>query len=141
MPLKDYTTQISVFKTLGEIHEMLVKHGARQILNKYDDGGMVQSVAFVINTPIGTHAILLPANVEAVQKTLEQQKVKADRAQAERTAWRIVKDWVAAQMAILESQMVTIAQIFLPYMVSDDGEKTVYQLFEDRQLLLGGGNG
>lgn len=140
MPLKDYTTTIGVFKTLGEIHEMLVKHGARQILNKYDEEGKVLSVAFVIETPIGTHAVLLPANVEAVQKTLERQKVKADREQAERTAWRIVKDWIAAQMAILESRMVTIDQIFLPYMVNPQGE-TVYQLFANKQLQLGDGNG
>ena len=35
------------------------------------------------------------------------------RDQAVRTAWRIVKDWVEAQMALVETQMVTTAEVFL----------------------------
>ncbi|WP_189339127.1 hypothetical protein [Williamsia muralis] len=29
-----------------------------------------------------------------------------------RVAWRITKDWVEAQLAIIETQMVTPAQVF-----------------------------
>ena len=139
MPIKDYTTKVDVFTTLGEIQGMLVKHGAKKVLQEFDDEGNVQSVSFMINTPMGMEAVRLPANVDAVQKTLEKQKVKADRAQAQRVAWRIIKDWVAAQMAILESEMVSMDEIFLPYMLSPDGQ-TVHQLFVKKQLLLGGGN-
>ena len=32
--------------------------------------------------------------------------------------WRILKDWVEAQMALLETGMVTMDESFLPYMVS-----------------------
>lgn len=53
-----------------------------------------------------TGGIRLPANVDAVLAVLAKQKVKCGRDQAERVAWRILKDWVAAQMAILESEMV-----------------------------------
>jgi len=139
MPIKDYSTKVDVFSTLGEIQGMLVKHGAKKVLQEFDDDGNVQSVSFMINTPMGVEAVRLPANVDAVQKTLEKQKVKADRAQAQRVAWRIIKDWVAAQMAILESEMVSMDEIFLPYMLNPDGQ-TVHQLFVKKQLLLGGGN-
>ena len=139
MPIKDYSTKVDVFKTLGEIQGMLVKHGAKKVLQEFDDDGNVQSVSFMINTPMGVEAVRLPANVDAVQKTLEKQKVKADRAQAQRVAWRITKDWVAAQMAILESEMVSMDEIFLPYMLDSDGQ-TVHQLFVKKQLLLEGGN-
>ena len=87
---------------------------------------------------MGMEAVRLPANVDAVQKTLAKQKVKADREQAQRVAWRIIKDWVAAQMAILESEMVSMDEIFLPYMLNPDGQ-TVHQLFVKKQLLLEGG--
>ena len=40
------------------------------------------------------------------------------RQQAIRTSWRTLKDWVEAQMALLETGMVTMDEIFLPYMLS-----------------------
>jgi hypothetical protein len=138
MPLLNYTTKIDIFTTLGQIQGMLVKHGARQIMQDYDDEGRVAAVSFTIPTPIGIQAIRLPANVEAVQKVLLKQKVKCDYEQAERVAWRIVKDWVEAQMAILESEMVTMDEIFLPYMLNREGE-TVYKLFTNNALLLNEG--
>ena len=47
------------------------------------------------------------------------------RQQAIRTSWRILKDWVETQMALLETGMVTMDEIFLPYMLS--GGQTFYQ--------------
>lgn len=137
MPLLNYTTKIDIFTTLGQIQGMLVKHGAKKILQEYDSTGHVEAVSFVIDTPIGMQAIRLPAKVDAVQKVLLKQKVKAERDQAERVAWRIIKDWVEAQMAILESEMVTLDEIFLPYMVNQAGE-TVYKLFIDKQFFFNG---
>ena len=55
-------------------------------------------------------------------------------------AWRILKDWVEAQMAILESEMVQMDEIFLPYMVTNEG-LTTYELYKNNQLLLGEPNG
>lgn len=135
MPLLNYTTKIDIFTTLGQIQGMLVKHGAKKILQEYNDDGSISAVSFMIPTPTGIQAVRLPANVEAVQRVLTKQKVKCDRAQAERVAWRIVKDWVEAQMAILESEMVTIDEIFLPYMLDKQGN-TLYSLFANNALLL-----
>ena len=139
MPILNYTTKVDIFTTLGQIEGMLVKHKARRILKEYDDGGHVAAVSFEINTPVGIQAVRLPANVEAVQKVLAKQKVKCDYEQAERVAWRIVKDWVEAQMAILESEMVTMDEIFLPYMIADVGGNTMYKLFTSKALQITGG--
>lgn len=138
MPILNYTTQISAFKTVAEIQQILVKHGAKRIVQDYDENGTISAVCFLINTPLGEQGVRLPANVDAVDSVMQMQKVKGGREQAERVAWRIVKDWVEAQMAILESQMVTIDEVFLPYIMNADGQ-TVYQLFQSKQLLLGGG--
>lgn len=140
MPLLNYTTKIDIFTSLGQIQGMLVKHGAKKILQEYDDNGRIDAVSFMINTPVGMQAVRLPANVSAVQAVLSKQKVKCDYEQAERVAWRIVKDWVEAQMAILESEMVTIDQIFLPYMTDGKGN-TVYSLFASNSLQLCAPNG
>jgi len=58
------------------------------------------------------------------------------RAQAVRVAWRILKDWVAAQMAILETEMVKLEQIFLPYVETPDGRTVYERLAESRFLQL-----
>lgn len=137
MPLLNYTTKVDVFTTLGQIQGQLVRHGAKKILQDYDDGGHINALSFMIDTPTGVRGIKLPANVDAVHRVLTKQKIKCDRGQAERVAWRIVKDWVEAQMAILESEMVQMDEIFLPYMVNNSGQ-TLYQAYQNNQLMLEG---
>lgn len=138
MPILNYTTSVNVFKTLGEIQMQLVKHGAKKIMQDYDDEGRITALSFLVDTPTGPRGIKLPANVDAVHAVLAKQRVKCDREQAERVAWRIVKDWVEAQMAILESEMVQMDEIFLPYMVNGSGQ-TLFQAYRNNQLMLEGG--
>ena len=137
MPLLNYTTKVNVCTTLGEIQGQLVKHGAKKIMQDYDNEGRITALSFMVDTPTGPRGIRLPANVDAVHAVLARQKVKCDREQAERVAWRIVKDWVEAQMAILESEMVQMDEIFLPYMLSNSGQ-TVFEAYRKNQLALEG---
>ena len=139
MPLLNYTTKVDVYTTLGAIQSQLVKHGAKKIMQDYDDDGRIAALSFMIDTPAGPRGIRLPVNVEAVQKVLSRQKVKCDREQAERVAWRIVKDWVEAQMAILESEMVQMEEIFLPYIMLNSAGQTVFEAYRSNQLALEGG--
>ena len=59
--------------------------------------------------------------------------------QADRVAWRILKDWVEAQLALIATQMVSLDQIMLPYMLMDEG-LTVYDLYRKQQLAIGSGD-
>lgn len=136
MPLLNYTTKVDIYTTLGAIQGQLVKHGAKKILQDYDENGKILALSFMIDTPNGTRGIRLPANVDAVYAVLRKQRVKCDRDQAERVAWRIVKDWVEAQMAILESEMVQMDEIFLPYMLDDKGKHTLFEAYRNNQLRL-----
>lgn len=142
LALLNYTTTIGVHKTIGEIEEILVEHGARKIMSNYDEQGHIESLNFSIMTSNGERGIKLPANVPSIYEVLKQQKksgkikVNPDYAQAERVAWRIIKNWVEAQMAILESQMVQIEEIFLPYMINKEG-KTFFQVYKQNQLTDG----
>lgn len=147
MGLLNYTTTIDVHKTLGEIQKILVEHGARKLMYDYDENGHIQSLCFSVLTPEGNErGIKLPANVQAIYKVLQAQKnqkkinIKPDYAQAERVAWRIIKDWVEAQMAILETQMVQTEEIFLPYMVNKNGN-TFFQVYQQGKLMLMDGEG
>ena len=136
MPILNYTTKVNVYRTISEIEATLAEHGATMILKQYGNDKKIAALSFTLETPVGQQPIRLPANVDAVKKVLERQKVKADNDQAERVAWRILKDWVEAQMAILEAEMVTMDEIFMPYMLID-GQRTLYEAYRTERLRIG----
>ena len=141
MPLINYTTNINSGRTIGEIQQILSKHGATAIMTEYENGEAV-ALSFKINTVRGEVGIKLPSNIDKVLRVLKNQKqnntqIKDTKEQATRVAWRIIKDWVEAQMAILETQMVEMEEIFLPYMINNYGQ-TLYESFKNNQLMIGG---
>lgn len=147
MAIKNFTTDVPVNRTVSEIHLMLADHGAKRILFDYGDDGKVNAISFTISTPYGEQAIKLPANAERVRAVLHEQKnstksrsrtpIDDSQEQADRVAWRIVKDWLAAQLAILETEMVTVQQVFLPYFINNKGE-TLYEVYASGNLLIEG---
>lgn len=52
---------------------------------------------------------------------------------------RNVRDWIMAQMAIIEAGQVEMSEVFLPYMQNKNG-LTVYQLYKGGALALTGGD-
>ena len=54
--------------------------------------------------------------------------------QANRTAWRTIKEWILAQMALIETEMVTVEEVFLPYMLT--GKQTLYQALSNGDLKM-----
>jgi len=145
MALLNYTTSIEAIKTVGEIQGILAGHGAKTILIDYTADGQVEALAFKILTPQGDVGIRLPVNPDAVLGVLTKQnrlgrvpRRYVNRPQAVRVAWRIIKDWVSAQMAILETEMVKMEQIFLPYVITGGG-RTLYEAMVDRHFQLGTG--
>lgn len=140
MAIKNYSTTVAAVQTVGEIQGILSAHGAKSVMLNYDGHREPCAIMFVAETPLGDRLFKLPANIEAFQAVLQRQRVKCDREQATKVAWRNIKDWIAAQMALLETSMVKFDEIFLPYMTTDKTGTTVYQLYEGNKLpLLGEG--
>lgn len=140
-----YTTQIDPQKTVAQIQEELTNHGAKSILSNYDSEGRIESLSFIIKTPQGMLGFKLPCDVESVYRILKEQcrdkkiaKKFADKHQALRVAWRIILYWVKAQCAILETEMVKMEQIFLPYMITGNG-RTFYERMIDISFQLPSG--
>jgi hypothetical protein len=141
MPLLNYTTTVPAARTASQIIDILAKHGAQQVLVDYAAGNRIVGLAFAIKTEIGTMRYKLPVDTAAVEKVLRADRGVQPRLrsaeQAERVAWRILKDWVEAQLALIATHMVTLDQVMLPYMLM--GEGTVYDLYRTQQLAIGSG--
>ena len=103
MAILNYTTSIKTEKTASEIQKKLAMAGAKAVLSEYDDGGVMYAMSF----RIGTLTFLLPINIDGVHAALKtDQRVPKrlqSREQAARVAWRIIKDWIEAQIAIIEA--------------------------------------
>lgn len=142
MPLLNYTTSIAPQKTVMEIQAMLAKAGASAILADYDTDGNIVALSFRLRSEDKELSFKLPTAWQPVLETLKRQNVPRTLQtpeQALRVAWRITKDWVAAQLAIIETRMVTTAQVFLPYAITKDGRSVYEYIASNTGLLLGSG--
>lgn len=155
MGLLNYTTKIDADKTAMEISKILSLHGAKAVLTEYDEKeGLVTAISFRINVDSQDISFKLPCEWRPIFNILTKgkknpfsyNKAKANRWESEwklqsvRTAWRIVKDWVEAQMALVETQMAATQQIFLPYAIMQDGKTLSEKMSENPQFLLGNEN-
>lgn len=154
MGLLNYTTKVDADKTAMEIARCLSMHGASAVLTEYDEKeGTVTAISFKIKLNGQEMGFRLPCDWRPVQEIFQkerpiekgwndekyQHKLSEQRMQAVRTAWRIVKDWVEAQMALVETKMVTTAEVFLPYVVMRDGRTLAQHAQSNPSFLLGDG--
>lgn len=148
MPILNYTTSIDAWKTIAEIHEILAKAGATHfsITNK---GIEPDAICFTIFYNKMLLNFLLPCNSDGVLKELKkgsQRQVSRARSaasgnldmQARRVAWRILKDWIEAQCALIAVEMSTIETVFMPYLIINKTGETLgnYMLKGDGIKLL-----
>lgn len=154
MALLNYTTKIAPEQTISEIQKMLSGHGVTAVMTEYD-GPHVSAVSFQIKIDGKPMGIKLPCNWKAVLAIFEAEKsdrniynparkARADgerKQQAIRTAWRIIHVWIKAQLALVEVNMVTVPQVFLPYVIMKDSRTLYEHVVSDPKFLLGDGGG
>lgn len=149
--LLNYTSRVPAHKSISEIQEMLARAGARKIMHEYDDAntGYITALSFTIELEGQEIGFRLPTDWRPVLQILQdmrRQNTKlsrdiAEQAHALNVAWRITKDWVEAQLAILETKMVTTQQLFLPYAITKNGNTLYEHIAANPGLLLGDGSG
>ena len=144
MALKNYTTGIKIEKTISEIESILTSHGATHIFKMYDEKGNILAVAFkcIVNEQL--IAFKLPMEDQKILQVFKnehkQGKLPAryanDIEQARRTGWRIIKDWIDSQMALIEINIVKFEEIFLPYMYDEKKNETLFERLEKQNFDL-----
>ena len=120
MPILNYTTKIAVHRSVAEIQRTLSLKGAESVTIEYGLAGKVLSVLFAISLNGGRVQFRLPANASGVLQALRKQRVPAryeNIEHAEAVAWRIVKDWIEAQLALVEANQAELAEVFMPYAI------------------------
>lgn len=148
MPIKNYTTEVSEEKTVSEIMALLAVKGARSIRIDYDEQNRPTAVGFVIFLKVASGddfgvpvPFKLPCNFDGVFRAMcgefKDQRARwkfernpESRKQARRTAWRIVKNWVEAQMAMVEADCAALAQVFMPYATSTNAAGSEVTMFD-----------
>lgn len=141
--LLNYTTTIPASKTITEMMEMLRNTDATSVAVHYDPERRADGLTFQAPTKYGPQWFTLPVDIAAVNRVLAKQQSRglmSDRmartaAQADRTAWRVARSWLEAQLAMITIGMASLDQVMLPYMHVDT-DKTLYAAYQDKQDVL-----
>lgn len=135
------TTKIDVERTVSEIQKTLGQNGATSILIEYEKGE-VSSLFFRIRVKGSDVPFRLPCRSEQIyqkligrMKKIRESRIDDHKTQAKRVAWRQVLRWVQAQLALVETEMVTMEEVFLPYMQGRGG-KTLYELMSNNNFKM-----
>jgi len=139
MSLLNYTTKKEPSDTISEIQQMLVEYGVNGVLTEYD-GRAVSSMSFKINIDGNDRMFKMPCNWRGVHEIMKNDpkcgpKLRTEE-QAIRVAWRIIKNWIESQLAMVEVNMVTVPQVFLPYTVMPNGLTLTENIEKNPTLLL-----
>lgn len=137
------STEISPEKTIAEIEEVLIRYGANAVLKEYSSG-VIEAVSFRVKVNAQDIPFRLPCRWKAIENLFikrsrrtwrsDAQK-KSDADKARRVAWRQIFRWVQAQLALVDTEMVKVEEVFFPY-IQTKGGQTLYELQAGSLALL-----
>lgn len=145
MAVKNITSEIAPEKTIMDIEKILSQFGAKAILKEYE-GEMVTAISFYILAPNSEKIpFKLPMKLEkaraVVEKAVEEGKLPLrfndEPYRTEKgliVGWRIIKDWIHAQLSLAEIEYADAVEIFLPYAWNPVTEKTFYEEIEAKKF-------
>jgi hypothetical protein len=143
MALYMETTKISVESTVADIQRVLGRYRCRAIASKFTSDGELEAVIFSVDVNGQEIPFRLPARWEPLFELInksrsprnQEKKVEDDREQAKRVAWRQILRWVEAQLALVQTNMVRMEEVFMPY-VQLRGGQTLFDHFQARQFQI-----
>ena len=142
MNLKNYTSTVPAATSINRIEKFLVDSGASDVSKKFKNGACV-AITFrmvIDNIPV---FFQLPAKVDTCFKVLWGELKKPWLAnkdnyleQAEKTAWKLVHDWIEMQFTMIKLQQVEALQVFLPYVYDPAKDETFYEKVKSNNMKL-----
>ena len=147
MNLKNYTSNVAVEQTIARIEARLASIGASTITKHYGPDKRIAAILFVIELGQRRYTIRLPANADACYEAMWKQHCKRSvrihpsakeriKDQAQRTAWKLVEDWVGVQVSLIIMQQADWLQVFMAYVYDERAQQTVYDLAKDSNFKM-----
>lgn len=135
------TTTISCEKTVGEIQSMLAGVGATKMMLEYDMDAKPSGIAFQLDHGGNCMAFRLPCDWQGVLEALKLERGGLPKRlltpdHAKRVSWRIIKDWLRAQLSLIEAGASTIEEVMLPWAITDDGQTVSQRVLSGSTNLL-----
>lgn len=135
------TTKIDPSATVADITRVLGLYGASSIRVDYENKE-VTSVSFMIEVQGQEWPFRLPCrwngifdHLQRKRKTNRRKREGEDQLQAKRVAWRQILRWIEAQFALVDTGMVEVQEVFLPYIQTGINE-TLYDRVRDGGLKM-----
>jgi hypothetical protein len=136
MNIKNYTSGVASETSIARIESKLAAVGASGIMKLYGPDKRVSAIIFQMPNGSRNHAIRVPANVENCYQALwkdyclrvsrpRDDTKSTIRDQAERTAWKLVQDWIDVQVSMIVMKQADALEVFLPYVW--DGRQTYFE--------------
>lgn len=146
--LKNTYSTSSIKNIYAAIEKTLEDHHARSFTFEYarDDSKRRIGISFKLEIQGRELSFSMPVHIENVEKIFLEQKrassarwvaelSQADTDQSYRAAWANLRDWLASQFAMVSIGMARTEEIFLPYLMNEQG-RTFFEVMQERRFLL-----
>lgn len=140
----NYSTIIPAARTAQECVGMLMDHGAKRaglVMEARKPAG----VEFQIETRWGLRHYAVPVTVDATQaalvKAVKEGRVTnrvnlTSREHALDVAWRVLRDWLEVQIAMIEAGLADLERVMLSWQLVAPGKDLFEALDEQQGLML-----
>lgn len=142
MKLKNYTSAVSPDRSVSSIEKILVDIGATYIVKVYENSRL-SGITFEVDYEAKPMLFKLPANVQAIEDIMKSEIKKprettASRIvdQAQRTAWKLLLDWVSVQASMVLIGRRSIIEMFLPYAYNKQQDRTFYECLKQSKFAM-----
>lgn len=143
MNLKNYTSSVPVINSIARIEHRLAQAGASHIAKSYEKE---RPIGMIFQIPVKDIPMTfkLPAKTEKVFEFMLKQKNKPPKRealnnlklQADRTAWKILADWIDIQVSIIQLDQAEPVEVFLPYSYDGKTDKTLFEKMKETNFKL-----
>ena len=135
--IKYQTTEIHPQRSVNEIQRLCEKYGARKFSMSWTDGE-IESVSFVLSTEYGPLPILLRAPMKGILKIFQKNQPYGDPErqykQAQRIAWRHMKDLTEQRLLAAFIGLESPAETFMAQVETEDGSTVGERMTEALEL-------
>ena len=133
------TTKKEPEQTSAEIESLLSQYELTRFMKDYENGEVI-GCYFTLKINGKDVPIRLPVRWQPIMQMAETGDTKyikpGDEQQAKRVAWRQVYRWIESQLALVDLEMVEIAEVFLPYMMINKKQTLFQHMSENGMKLL-----